>query len=252
MKGFETLARHIPELNTNSGWIQIAAPFLGIFGLTTLYFIFTDQIPTWTIDSQIIVMASGYLILSRFFSKKKLLIEKYGDGAYRQAFGRFALPGLAIIFAAIAHIGYMNGPKFTNPNILMLFTWTGWFFIIVGGSLWVRAAIVFGIDNLTMLYVYFPEEGHMLNSSIYGVIRHPVYGAALRMSIGLALLNAGIYPIVFILILPLGVFGWLRLVEEKELLERIPEYAEYRKRVPAFFPYPKRLPAFFNFLITGK
>lgn len=252
MKGFDALAHHAPELNSNSAWLKIAASSLGIFCLTTLYFILSDQIPTWTIDSQIVVMALGYLILGRFFSQKKSLIDKYGNEAYRRAFARFALPGLAIIFAAIAHIGYMNGPKFTNPNILAVFTWAGWLFIIVGALLWVRAALAFGIDNLTMLYAYFPEEGHMVNSSIYGVIRHPIYGAALRVSTGLALLNAGIYPIVFAIILPLGVFGWLRLVEEKELLERIPQYAEYRNRVPAFFPYPNRIPAFFKFLLTGK
>jgi len=251
-KGFENLARHVPELNTTDGWMKIAASFFGVFGMTTLYFVITDNIPTWTIDSQIVIMAIGYLLLSRFFTQKKKLIEKYASDAYRQAFGRFALPGLAVIFAAIAHITYMNGPKFTNPAILAVFTVAGWVFVAIGAILWVRAVLAFGIDNATMLYVYFPEEGRIINSSIYGVIRHPVYGAALRLSIGLALLNAGIYPIVFVLLLPLGVFGWLRLVEEKELLERIPEYAEFRKRVPAFFPYPNRIPAFFKFLITGK
>lgn len=252
LKGFESLARHVPELNSTSGWMKVAGSFLGIFGLTTLYFVITDNIPTWTIDSQIVVMALGYLLLSRFFTRKKKFEEKFASDAYRQAFGRFALPGLAVIFAAIAHISYMNGPKFTNPIILEVFTWAGWLFVITGAILWVRAMLSFGVDNLTMLYVYFPEEGYIINSSIYGIIRHPVYGAALRLSIGLALINAGIYPIVFVFILPLGLFGWLRLVEEKELLERIPKYAEYRQRVPAFFPYPNRIPAFFKFLITGK
>ena len=252
LKGFENLARHVPELNSTAGGMKIAASAVGIMGLTTLYFILTDNIPTWTLDSQIVVMALGYLLLSRFFTQKKKFIEKYADDAFRQAFGRFALPGLAVIFASIAHIAYMNGPKFTNPTILTIFLWAGWFFIVVGALLGVRAALTFGIDYLTMLYVYFPEEGRMIKSNIYGVIRHPIYGAALRLSIGLALLNAGIYPIVFVLILPLGVFGWLRLVEEKELLERIPEYREHRKQVPAFFPYPNSIPAFFKFLLTGK
>ena len=252
LKGFENLARHVPELNSTAGGMKIAASLVGIMGLTTLYFILTDNIPTWTLDSQIVVMALGYLLLSRFFTQKKKFIEKYATDAYRQAFGRFALPGLAVIFAAIAHIAYMNGPKFTHPPILTVFAWAGWFFILIGAILWVRTMLTFGVDNLTMLYVYFPEEGQIINSSIYGIIRHPIYGAALRVSIGLALLNAGIYPIVFVLILPLGVIGWVRLVEEKELLERIPEYAEYRKKVPAFFPYPNRILDFFKFLFTGK
>jgi protein-S-isoprenylcysteine O-methyltransferase Ste14 len=251
LKGFDNLARHVPELNSTGGGMKIAASLVGIFGLTTLYFILTDNIPTWTIDSQIVIMALGYLLLSRFFTQKKIYIEKYASDAYRQAFGRFALPGLAVVFASIAHIAYMNGPKFTQPTLVTIFTWAGWVFAIIGAILWIRAAVTFGIDNLTMLYVYLPEESKIVNSSIYGIIRHPIYGAALRVSIGLALLNAGIYPIVFVLILPLGVFGWLRLVEEKELIERI-DYAAYRRRVPAFFPYPNRIFDFFKFLFTGR
>lgn len=250
-KGIEELAQHVPELNTTVGRIKIAASFFGVFGLTTLYFIFTDNIPTWTLDSQIVVMALGYLLLSRFFTQKKRYIETYKDSAYRNAFGRFALPGLAIIFAAIAHIAYMNGPRFTQPTLTIIHTWLGWTCIVIGIPLAIRAVQTFGVDNVTMLYVYFPS-GRMVNSSIYGIIRHPLYGGALRISIGLACLNQGIYALTFVLLLLLGIFGWLRLVEEKELIERIPDYAEYRKKTPAFFPYPNRIIDFFKFLLTGK
>jgi len=252
IKGFDNLARHVPELNSTGGIFKIATYFSSIFALTTIYFILTDQIPTWTLDSQIVVMALGYLLLSRFFTQKKRLIEQYNDAAYRHAFGKFALPGLAIIFAALAHIVYMNGPKFTQPALVTVFNWGGWVFIIIGVILSIRGVNTFGVDNLTMLYVYFPEESSLINSSIYGIVRHPIYAGALRVGIGLALLNMGIYPLTFAILLPLGLFGWVRLVEEKELLERIPTYAEYRKDVPAFFPYPNKLSGFFKFLFTGK
>jgi protein-S-isoprenylcysteine O-methyltransferase Ste14 len=252
LKGFDHLARHVPELNSTSGRIKITASFLGIFGLTTLYFILTDNIPTWTLDSQIVVMALGFLLLSLFFTQKEKIIATHGDAAYRYAFGRFNIPGLALIFAAIAHTAYMNGPKFTQPAILNVFTWLGWLNVVIGTVLWLRSVATFGVDNLTMLYVYSPAESRMVNSSIYKTLRHPIYGAAIYLCLGLALLNAGIYPLTFILFLPLGFFGWVRLVEEKELLERIPEYAEYRKKVPAFFPYPTRILDFFKFLFTGK
>lgn len=251
LKGFDNLARHVPELDTTSGSLKIAAYFLGILALTTVYFILTDQIPTWTLDSQIVVISLGYLILSRFFTQKKKYIEKYKDQAYQKAFGQFALPGLAIVFAAVVHLTYMNGPKFSQPTFTAILTWLGWICLIIGVPLSIRAVSVFGVDNVTMLYVYFPR-GDMVNSSIYSIIRHPVYGAMLRICIGLACLNRGIYALTFVLLLPLFVFGWLRLVEEKELIERIPEYTEYRKKVPAFFPYPNRIISFFRFLLTGK
>lgn len=251
IKGIDKLARHVPELNTAGGRFKIAAYAFGIFTLTTIYFILTDQIPTWTLDSQIVVMALGYLLLSRFFTQKKKYIEKYKEAAYRRAFGHFALPALAMIFAALAHMAYMNGPVFTQPILVTIFTWAGWLFVGIGVLLFLRAITTFGVDNLTMLYVYFPEESQIINSSIYGIVRHPVYAGALRVGIGLALLNMGIYALTFAILLPLGLFGWIRLVEEKELLERIPNYAEYRKNVPAFFPYPNKIFGFFNFVITG-
>lgn len=251
LKGFDNLSRHFPELNSAGDRFKIAAYFFGVFALVTAYFILTDQIPTWTLDSQIVVMALGYLILSRFFTQKKAYTERYQESAYRRAFSRFAIPGLAVVFASIAHIAYMNGPKFTQPTLVITFTWAGWVFIAIGAILWLRSVLAFGFDNIAMLYVYFPEQSRMVSSSIYGIVRHPVYGAALRVAVGLALLNQGIYPITFVILLPLFVFGWLRLVEERELIERIPDYAEYRKKVPALFPKPNRIPAFFEFLFTG-
>jgi protein-S-isoprenylcysteine O-methyltransferase Ste14 len=73
----------------------------------------------------------------------------------------------------------------------------------------------------------------------------------LRLAIGLALLSANWYSLLVAALMPLGLTGWIRLVEEKELLERFPDYAEYRKRVPAFWPRPSGLVKFFRFLIAG-
>ncbi len=252
LKGFDELVRHMPELNSTSGSAKIALRFGGIFLLTTAYFIISDQIPTWAIDSQIVVMALGFLILSRFFTQRKLFIEKYQQLAYRHAFARFAIPGLAVIFAGFAHISYMNGPKFTQPTITTTLSVLGWLLVIVGAILWIRSVFAFGLDYLTMLYVYYPAEGRAANSSIYSILRHPVYAGALRVGIGLACLNMGIYALAFALLLPLGVTGWVRLVEEKELIERFGQsYLDYRKRVPAFWPRLGDLGKFIKFLLTG-
>jgi len=249
---FDELARRIPELNSTRGRGALALLFAGIFILTTVYFVITDQIPTWTLDSQIVIMALGYFLLSRFFTQKKIFIKKYKDMAYRHAFVRFVIPGLATVFASLAHIAYMNGPKFTQPTITTVLSVLGWFSIVVGTALWLRSIFTFGIDYAAMIYVYFPAESRVVNSSIYIILRHPIYAGALRVGIGLACLNMGVYALTFALLLPLGVTGWVRLVEEKELLERIPDYAEYRKHTPAFWPRIKNLPIFFKFLFTGK
>jgi len=67
------------------------------------------------------------------------------------------------------------------------------------------------------------------------------------------LINGNANSLAFILFAPLGLTGWIRLVEEKELLERFgASYAEYRKRVPAFWPKWRDLGKFFGFLLAGK
>lgn len=252
IKGFETTGGYLHELNSTKGKARLAAIFLGIFTLATIYFVLTDQIPTWTLDSQIVVMALGFLLLGRFFTQRKLILEKYKDTAYRHAFVRFVLPGLALVFASIVHIAYMNGPKFTQPTIVTVASIFGWYFLVVGAVLWIRSAWTFGFDNLAMLYVYFPAKGGIINSTIYGILRHPVYAGALRVGIGLACLNMGIYALTFALLLPLGFTGWVRLVEEKELIERFPGYAEYRKLTPAFWIKPNAIGAFWKFILAGK
>lgn len=255
IKGFDALAQHFPPLKKTKGIIGLGVMALSRFLLVTVYFVASDLIPTWTIDSSIVVMAVGFYFLSRAFTQKKTLIEKHGDKAYQAAVIRFILPGLAILLAMIVHIAYMgdvNQMKFTREPFATVMRVLGGYWVVVGFVLWLRSALTFGVDNLAWLYVYIPAEGRMVNSEIYDVLRHPVYAGIIRFGWGLALLNADIFALAFIPFLPLGFFGWIRLVEEKDLLERLPDYEEYRRRVPAFFVKPQDIGKFFKFLITGK
>ncbi len=250
IKGWDALAQRFPELRS----AKPAALALGCFTLTTFYFLVSDQIPTWTIDSQIVVFALGFLVLRRAFTQRKKLVEKYKEGAYSQAALRYIIPGVSILFAAVAHVAYMDDPahmRFTQGMFPAAARILGWYWALVGGLLWLRSALTFGVDNLAMLYVYHPEAGGMADDKIYRLLRHPVYGGATRVCWGLALLNGGIFALSFIPFAPLLFFGWVRLTEEPELMKRLPGYAEYRKQVPAFWVKPKDVTAFFRFLITG-
>jgi protein-S-isoprenylcysteine O-methyltransferase Ste14 len=253
LKGMAILAEHVPELNTLSGRVCAIFYALCLITLVTTYFVVTDNIPTWSIDSQIIIVALGFLVLSLFFSRKQAYKERYGKLAYRNAFAHFVMPGLALIFGAVAHAGYMNGPEIPQGWWSTVFFALGWLTLIIGSILCVRSILAFGADNLALLYVYHPEEGQIINSSIYSVLRHPIYAGVLRLFIGLALINGNANSIAFAILVPPGFVGWTRLVEEKDLIERFGEtYLNYRKRIPAFFPKPCELGTFFNFLLTGK
>jgi protein-S-isoprenylcysteine O-methyltransferase Ste14 len=128
----------------------------------------------------------------------------------------------------------------------------GWVFLVVGILLWLRSVTTFGVDYLTMLYVYYPSESRINNSTIFRILRHPIYAAALYIGIGLSMVHANWYALLVALILPIFLTGWIRLVEEKELLERFPEYSDYRKHTPAFWPLPRDCITFFRFLILGE
>jgi protein-S-isoprenylcysteine O-methyltransferase Ste14 len=125
--------------------------------------------------------------------------------------------------------------------------------LLTGLVLWMRSAMTFGVDNLAMLYVYYPEEGRLVDSTIYGLIRHPVYSAVVRVGLALGLLRGTGFSIAFGLFIPLGLTLWVRLVEEPELIARFGEgYLNYRRRVPTFWPTPANARMFWRFLIRGQ
>jgi len=254
IKGLNELRECVPELRSPAGGAWIGTLATGLFSLVVIFFAFVKRsIPEWSLDGQVIILTIGFLLLRMFFSNKKSFIVRYGALAYRNAFFRFVLPGLALIFAAVAHIGFMPGPSLPNLWWTALFPYLGWYFVLVGTLLWLRAVLVFEVDNLTMLYVYFPEKSHRVNSSIYSVLRHPIYGGVLRLSIGLAFLNGNAFALFCgILLMPFGLTVWVRLVEEPELIERFgPGYAKYRKKTPAFWPRLRNLGRFYHFLLKG-
>jgi protein-S-isoprenylcysteine O-methyltransferase Ste14 len=252
-KGMDILSKHVPELNSAGGRARIALYALLLFALVTAYFIVTDHIPTWSIDSQIIIVALGFLVMSLFFSRKQTYKERYKELAYRNAFAHYGVPGLALIMGAVAHAGYMNGPFIPQGWWTIIFFALGWFMLCIGATLWIRSIFNFGADNLALLYVYHPEEGQIINSGIHSILRHPVYAGVLRVSIGLALLNGNANAIAFAILVPLGLASWVRLVEEKELIERFGQpYLDYRKHVPAFWPRLGDMGKFFTFLFTGR
>ena len=254
LKGFDKLSSHLPVLKKRFGLARLLLiPALIAFLIYMFFSIEDSTWQLWLLDGEVVLGTLGYVILSLFFRLKDALKEQYGSKAFELAFTRIALPGLAIVFSVAARVGYIPGPlipRFTGYLILPIL---GGLLILIGAMLWARAVDAIGVDYLTMLYVYYPREGQVVDHAIYGVIRHPVYAAGLWIIFGLALLNGTWFGPVLAVFFLLGVWGWLRLVEEKELIERFgPSYVEYRKRVPAFWPRPGQIPAFFRFLFTGR
>jgi len=252
-KGLDVLQAHIPDSRAPGALWQVPLWIAVVFVLTTLFFVAADRgFAEWMPDGEIVVLALGFLILSRFFSQRHHYRRKYGERAFAAAFTRFSIPGLGIIMASIAHLAYIAGPGIPGVWWRVWLIALGYALVLIGITLWVRSVLALGIDNLVMLYVYFPAEGQKNTVSIIGMLRHPIYSAALDIGFGLALIHANWYALLVALLLPIFYAGWVRLEEEPELMERFPDYAAYRKRVPAFTPKPSDVPRFARFLLLGR
>jgi protein-S-isoprenylcysteine O-methyltransferase Ste14 len=253
VKGFDQLRKHVPELNTPIGILRLfGAPVLLYFFVTALFATENFLSQFWLLASEVVLGILGFVWLSMFFRLRTNFKAKYGSLAYSKAVTRFGYPGVAIIFTVGARIGNIPGPPIPRLWWYPVLSILGWGLIMVGLLLFLRVVQVFGVDNLTMLYVYFPEESQLVDHEIYDILRHPAYGAAQRIALGLALLNGNWFALTCALIFMAELWGWVRLVEEKELLERFgPSYAAYRRRVPAFWPRLSDLGKLFKFLIIG-
>lgn len=75
------------------------------------------------------------------------------------------------------------------------------------------------------------EQGQLVQSGVYGVVRHPIYSGILLIALAWSLLRASPPSLLLSLLLALF-FDRKARREELWLREKYPEYAEYARRVP--------------------
>jgi protein-S-isoprenylcysteine O-methyltransferase Ste14 len=247
------LAEYVPELRAGrGGWIGLLALF-GLAAASAVLILIDTLWPAWSGAGQVAAILLAFPWVGQFFWRRKAYLARWGDMAYRNAFARHMLPGMPLIFAAIAHNAYLPGVRVATGWTQAALFAAGLYFFSIGLVLWARAASIFGLDNLSMLYVYYPEKSRLVKSSIYALIRHPVYAGVVRVGLALGLWRGTWFSIAFGLFMPIGLTLWLRLAEERELLERFGErYADYRRSVPAFWPRFQNAGKFANFLLFGE
>ena len=249
--GRDELLTYLPDLRSPARTVLLGLLGLTAFAAATLAMIAVDRAwPAWTLAGQLGVIAASALLLAQFFRRKDQLLTRYGTSAYRRAFVTYAIPAASMIWAAILHTAYMPGERVIRGRASFA---VGVYLLITGAMLFARVVSTFGMDNLAMVYVYVPAEGRMVDSAIYGLIRHPAYSAACRLGLTIGLWRGTWSSIAFGLLMPLGLMIWLRAVEEPDLIRRFGEgYEAYRRRVPAFVPRLPEVLGFWKFLLSGK
>ena len=126
-------------------------------------------------------------------------------------------------------------------------------FVGLGLTVINRALKFFGIDYMSLVYIFYPEESTLQNHEIYSILRHPTYHSLLLISIGGIFFRFSIYSVIYFLILLVGLNIHIKCVEEKELVQRFgPNYIKYKETVPAFFVKLKDLKKYFSTLCKFK
>jgi len=250
----DELKTHLPDLQ--SPVLRLLMALIGLISFTTAatIMIAVDRFfPAWTLLGQMGVLTLAFLLESQFFRQKIRLKNRLGNMAYRYAFRAYILPSASVIFAVILHTAYLPGDRVVTGYAATVIPVIVVYLLLTGVVILARAIFTFGADNLALLYVYFPEEGRLVDSSIYALIRHPAYSAVLRIGVAIGLWRGTWFSMAFALFMPVGMNIWLKLVEEPELIERFGEgYVAYRRKVPAFIPRMRDWGKFWRFLVCGK
>ena len=248
----QAIFRGRSELETPANGLLALATVVVVAGVAIALFALIDgRFVASTLVTQAIVMWTGLAIVSQMFSRRAALKARYGDRAFSIAFRWFAIPGLMLVFVGVAHFAWIEGERIVPHEIALI---PVIYLLATGVVLWARALFVFGIDNLSLMYVYFPAESRLVDSKIYGILRHPIYSAVLRIIFALVIWNGSAFALFAGVIAPLSMYVWVRQVEERELIERLGDgYRAYRDRTPAFFNLdPRAWLMLWWFLLTGK
>lgn len=282
LKGIDKLREKLPAYPGN----RIAIlPLRGLFAAIVgyLFLIVLDIIPRLFGDIVFLAATEPYLpiigsifiaglalwLIGKLWNKREAMKEKYGDLAYQRIImngvtGVFLVP--PIVFHAFTSIRSLPPvPPINELTILwsqsmlpfvgvpvdidVLLRMAISFAFIIIGALTVRSAVLtFGLDYMTVVYLYFPEESEVQENEIYSVVRHPAYLGGVLLGLAGFLFRFSFYSMIFFIIIYL-VFRLQIRREEIELRNRFGEsYTEYMKKVPALLVKPSKIGAFFRFL----
>jgi protein-S-isoprenylcysteine O-methyltransferase Ste14 len=135
-----------------------------------------------------------------------------------------------------------------NKNIfrflmfIMFFMWASWVFmsfsdpVKIGAATWLKyfglatfvaGLLLFVLSEMTKGGV--TEKGFLVTKGIYSKIRHPMYFGQMLMAIGIPLFGQGLVTLCLSIIWIAQLLFW-KVLEEKELLAKYPEYEAYKKR----------------------
>jgi protein-S-isoprenylcysteine O-methyltransferase Ste14 len=228
--GWNALIENLPELATARGLLRaslmIFVPVIIVLG--ALWFI-REVSAFLALVLQIAVYALAHRLLSDFYSP--------GNRPYSEAYFGRLLPAVGLHIASLAFILFSSVPDAAAERIVppLIGIPVALYLVITGSAILARAWRAAGIATLSGMFVYFPNDSEPVGSSVYAIVRHPVYAGMARIALGFAALNGAAFAWVLAL---LFVFvyqsRWIDL-EEREMAARFGDRYRPGDR-PAMFP----------------
>ena len=164
------------------------------------------------------------------------------------------LLALGIWIATSLFRNFYEGLKFQKPGLrenkkifhiltfIMFFMWASWGFMSFSDP--VKIAFItghkyFGLAIFTVGILLFvlsettkggvTDKGFLVTKGIYSKIRHPMYLGQILMAIGIPFFAQGLVTLCLSIVWIAQILFW-KVLEERELLARYPEYKKYKKR----------------------
>jgi protein-S-isoprenylcysteine O-methyltransferase Ste14 len=141
-----------------------------------------------------------------------------------------------VALIVLVFLGPRNIPGW--PALTIPFTWLGLIgggAILLAGVLLLAAAIVKMGPNITPV-PYPKDEGTLIETGPYRLVRHPMYCGGILIAFGWAFLVHGWLTIGYAIIM-LVFFDIKSRREEQWLKAKFPGYAKYQKRVRKLIPF---------------
>jgi protein-S-isoprenylcysteine O-methyltransferase Ste14 len=143
------------------------------------------------------------------------------------------LQGSLLTIFAILPVYQMPGFKIESIQLIYL-TWILASILGLGGLILIVKGLIDLGKNLTPL-PYPKEDGELIQTGIYGIVRHPLYGGLILAAFGWTIFQMSLSHLVAAAIL-LIFFDIKANREETWLSEKYPDYSEYRQRVKKLIP----------------